>query len=190
MKFPRRKFLHLAAGAAALPAVSRIARAQSYPTKPVRIFVGFAAGGGVDISARLIGQSLSERLGQPFLIENRTGAGGNLATEVPLVNAALLVRVPAEMADMAADAITRAEYRLSGLGGDIPVLPYLYGLASLASTTRSQKLADALFTLISKFRQFYPEDLSVAEAFRVAMAAAASRAELSHWCKCVGDFIT
>jgi tripartite-type tricarboxylate transporter receptor subunit TctC len=81
MKLPRRSFLHLAAGAAVLPALSRIARAQTYPTRPVRIIVGYAAGGGVDISARLIGQSLSERLGQQFFIENRPGAGTNIATE-------------------------------------------------------------------------------------------------------------
>jgi hypothetical protein len=109
---------------------------------------------------------------------------------IPLVNAALLVRVPVEMADMAADAIARADYRLNGLGDDIAVLPYLHGLASLASTSRSQKLADAVFTLISRFRQFYPETLSVAEAFRIAMVAAASRAELSDWSKCVGGFTT
>ena len=81
MKLPRRQFLHLAAGAAALPAMSRIARAQTYPTRPVRLIVGFAAGGGYDIVARLIGQWLSERLGQPFVIENRPGAGTNIATE-------------------------------------------------------------------------------------------------------------
>ena len=81
MKLPRRKFLHLAAGASALPAVSHIAWAQTYPTRPVRIVVGFPPGGGADITARLIGQWLSERLGQQFVIENRPGAGGNLATE-------------------------------------------------------------------------------------------------------------
>jgi tripartite-type tricarboxylate transporter receptor subunit TctC len=81
MQLPRRRFLHLAAGAAALPTFSPIARAQSYPTRPVRLIVGFAAGGGPDITARLIGQSLSERLGQPVVIENRPGAGSNIGTE-------------------------------------------------------------------------------------------------------------
>jgi len=82
MNFSRRKFLHLAAGAAALPAVSNIARAEAaYPTRPVRMIVGFAAGGPFDLVARLIGQSLSERLGQRFVVENRPGAAGNLATE-------------------------------------------------------------------------------------------------------------
>jgi tripartite-type tricarboxylate transporter receptor subunit TctC len=71
----------LAAGAAALPAISRVARAQTYPSRPVRIIVGFPAGGGTDIVARLIGQWLSERLGQPFVIENRPGAGSNIGTE-------------------------------------------------------------------------------------------------------------
>jgi tripartite-type tricarboxylate transporter receptor subunit TctC len=80
-KLPRRHFLHLAAGAATLPAVSQIARAQTYPTRPVRIIVGFAAGGMADLVARLMGQSLSERLGQPFIIENRPGAASNIATE-------------------------------------------------------------------------------------------------------------
>jgi tripartite-type tricarboxylate transporter receptor subunit TctC len=81
MQLPRRRFLHLAAGAAAFPAVSRFAWAQAYPTRPVRIVVGFAAATGADILARLMGQWLSERLGQQFVIENRPGAGTNIATE-------------------------------------------------------------------------------------------------------------
>jgi tripartite-type tricarboxylate transporter receptor subunit TctC len=81
MKLPRRQFLHLAAGAAALPPVSRIARAQGYPSRPVRIIVGYAPAGAGDISTRLMGQWLSERLGQQFIIENRPGAGTNIATE-------------------------------------------------------------------------------------------------------------
>ena len=89
MKLPRRNFLHLAAGASALPAVSHIAWAQTYPTRPVRIVVGFPPGGGADITARLIGQWLSERLGQPFIIDNRPGAGSNIATEA-------VVRAPAD----------------------------------------------------------------------------------------------
>jgi len=89
MKLPRRKFLHLAAGAAALPAVSRFAWAQSYPTRPVRIIVPFAPGGANDITARLIGQWLAERLGQQFLIENRPGGGSNIGIEA-------VVRAPAD----------------------------------------------------------------------------------------------
>ena len=81
MKLPRRRFLHLAAGAATLPAVPRIARAQAYPTRPVRIIVGFAPAGATDIFTRLIGQWLSERLGQQFVVENRPGAATNLAAE-------------------------------------------------------------------------------------------------------------
>jgi tripartite-type tricarboxylate transporter receptor subunit TctC len=89
MKLPRRNFLHLAAGAAALPAASRIAWAQAYPSRPVRIIVGFPAGGTGDITARLIGQWLSERLAQPFIVENRPGAAGNIAAET-------VVRAPAD----------------------------------------------------------------------------------------------
>jgi tripartite-type tricarboxylate transporter receptor subunit TctC len=81
MKLPRRKFLHLAAGAVALPLVSRVAWAQAYPTRPVRLVVGYGAGGGTDITARLIGQWLSERVSQQFVIENRPGAATNIATE-------------------------------------------------------------------------------------------------------------
>ena len=81
MKLPRRQFLHLAAGAAALPAVSRTAWPQAYPTRPVRLIVPFGPAGATDITARLIGQWLSERLGQQFVIENRPGAGGNVGTE-------------------------------------------------------------------------------------------------------------
>jgi len=87
MTLPRRTFLQLASSALALPAVSHAAMAQNYPTRAVRWLVGFAAGGFNDIMARLIGQALSERLGQPFVIENRPGAGGNIATEA-VVNAA------------------------------------------------------------------------------------------------------
>ena len=82
MKFPRRQFLHLAAGAAALPVVSSIAKAQNYPTRPVRLIIGYTPGGSADLTARLMGQWLSERLGQPFVIENRPGGGTNIATEL------------------------------------------------------------------------------------------------------------
>jgi tripartite-type tricarboxylate transporter receptor subunit TctC len=81
MTLPRRSFLHLAASAAAVPAMSRGASAQAFPARPVRIIVGYAAGGGTDISARVIGQWLSERLGQQFIIENRPGGATNVATE-------------------------------------------------------------------------------------------------------------
>jgi tripartite-type tricarboxylate transporter receptor subunit TctC len=89
MKLPRRTFLHLATGAAVLPALSRIARAQAYPTRPVRIIVGWPVGGTTDIATRLMGQWLSERLGQPFVIENRPGAASNIGTEA-------VVRAPAD----------------------------------------------------------------------------------------------
>jgi tripartite-type tricarboxylate transporter receptor subunit TctC len=84
MKQSRRQFLRLAGGTAALPFLSHLARAEAYPTRPVRILVGFAAGGNFDLVARLLGQSLSERLGQQFVVENRPGASGNLATEAAI----------------------------------------------------------------------------------------------------------
>src|SRR5712672_514795 len=86
MKLQRRQFFQLAAATAALPVASRLSFAQSYPSRPVRVIVGYAPGGGTDIAARLIGQWLAERLGQPFVIENRPGAGGNIGTEA-VVNA-------------------------------------------------------------------------------------------------------
>ena len=89
MKLPRRRFLHLAAGAAALPAASRIAGAQAYPSRPVHVVVPYPPGGGTDLLARMMGQWLSERLGQPFVIENRPGGGTNIATEA-------VVRAPAD----------------------------------------------------------------------------------------------
>ena len=89
MKLPRRTFLHLAAGAAALPAASRIAGAQAYPSRPVRLIAQFAPGGATDLVARLMGQWLSERFGQQFIVENRPGAGGNIGTET-------VVRAPSD----------------------------------------------------------------------------------------------
>jgi tripartite-type tricarboxylate transporter receptor subunit TctC len=101
MKPSRRRFLHLAAGASALPAVSRIARAQSYPTRPVHLIVPFAPGGTTDILARLMGQWLSERLGQQLIIENRPGAGSNIGTEA-------VVRAPADGYTLLMVSITAA----------------------------------------------------------------------------------
>jgi tripartite-type tricarboxylate transporter receptor subunit TctC len=89
VKLPRRNFMHLAAGAAALPAVAHIAWAQTYPSRPVHVIVPFAPAGDTDLAARLMGQWLSERLGQPFIIENQPGAGTNIGTEA-------VVRAPAD----------------------------------------------------------------------------------------------
>ena len=108
MKLPhRRQLLHLAAGAAALPAVSRVARTQAYPTRPVRVIVGFASGQAIDIAMRIISQRLSERLGQQFIIENRPGGGGNIATEV-------VVRAPPD------------GYMLLAIGSNNMINPTLY----------------------------------------------------------------
>jgi tripartite-type tricarboxylate transporter receptor subunit TctC len=120
MKLPRRKFLHLAAGAAALPTVSRFTWAQSYPSRPVRMIAGFPPGGPFDIPARMVGQILSERLGQNFLIDNRPGAGGNIAAEMVIRAPAdgytlLVVGLPAAInTTLYSDSI---EWRKNGLPG-------------------------------------------------------------------------
>ena len=107
MKLPRRSFLHLAAGASTLPSLSRVAWAQTYPERPVHLIVTVAAGGSPDIIARLIGQWLTDRLGQPFIIENRAGAAGNIATEI-------VVRAPPDgytlMLAISANAINASLY--------------------------------------------------------------------------------
>ena len=126
MKFPRRRFLHLAASAAALPVMPIVARAQTYPARPVHIVCPFAAGGPNDITARLIGQALSERLGQPFVIDNRAGAGANVGTEV-------VVRAPADgytlLLASSANAVNATLY--DKLGYD-----YLRDIAPVASILR------------------------------------------------------
>ncbi len=121
MKLPRRAFLHLAAGAAALPPMSRIAWAQAYPTRPVRVIVPFGSAGATDIVARLIGQWLSERLGQPFVIENRPGAGGNLGTEA-------VVRAPPD------------GYTLAVIGAPSAINATLYGSSILISSATLPRL--------------------------------------------------
>jgi tripartite-type tricarboxylate transporter receptor subunit TctC len=127
MKLPRRKFLHLAAGAAALPAVTRVARAQAYPSRPVRLIVPLAPAGSTDIVARLIGQWLSERLGQQFIVENRPGAGSNIGTEA-------VVRAPADgytlLLVSSANAANAALY-------DKLSFDFLRDIASVASIIRA-----------------------------------------------------
>jgi tripartite-type tricarboxylate transporter receptor subunit TctC len=152
MKLPRRTLLHLAAGAAALPAVARIARAQAYPSRPVRIVIGFPAGGGADIVARLVGQWLSERLGQPFVIDNRPGAGSNIAAEA-VVRAApdgytlLLVTMPA-------NAVNGALY--DKLGFD-----FVRDIAPVASLTRDPNVMEVNLALPVKT---VPEFIAYAKA--------------------------
>jgi tripartite-type tricarboxylate transporter receptor subunit TctC len=107
MNLPRRRFLQLAAGAAAIPATSRFASAQAFPARPVHFVAGFAAGSASDINARLLGQWLSDKLGQPFIVDNRAGAGGNIASE-------FVVRAPADgytlLLSTAATPITASAY--------------------------------------------------------------------------------
>jgi tripartite-type tricarboxylate transporter receptor subunit TctC len=114
MKLPRRQFLHLVAGAATLPAVSRIAWAQAYPTRPVRIIVGFPPGGPSDLLARMMGQWLSDHLGQPFIIENRPGASGNIADEA-VVRAPRRPYAPASLSTVRdqRNALRQAQFRFS-----------------------------------------------------------------------------
>jgi tripartite-type tricarboxylate transporter receptor subunit TctC len=132
MKLPRRQFLHLAAGAAALPAVSRLARAQTYPARPVHIIVGYAAGGSTDIVARLIGQWLSERLGQQFIIDNRPGASGNIGT-------GLVVRAPPDgytlLLALSSDAINATLY-------DNLDFNFIRDIAPVASIIRSPNVME------------------------------------------------
>ena len=120
MKLPRRAFLRLAAGAAALPALPRIARTETYPSRPVHIVVGFAAGSASDIVTRLISQSLSERFGQPFVVENRGGAGGTLGAEM--------------VAHASSDG-----YTLLSSGSQDAVTATLYGKLSFASCSTGRK---------------------------------------------------
>src|SRR3954471_17951552 len=111
MELPhRRRFLHLAAGAAALPAVSRFAWAQTYPTRPVRWILGFTSGGNTDIISRLLGQRMSEQLGQPFIIESRPGAGTSIATEA-------VVRAPADGHTLLFVSASKVGSYLNRLGG-------------------------------------------------------------------------
>ena len=128
MKFPRRAFMHLAAGAAALPAVPHVARAQAYPSRPVRIVVGFPAGGATDIMARLMGEWLTQRLGQQFIIENRPGASGNIGTET-------VARAPADgytlLQAVTPNAINAALYNNLSFDFIRDIAPVIY-LARLA----------------------------------------------------------
>lgn len=128
MKVPRREFLLLVTGATVLPAVSLIAEAQAYPSRPVRIIVGWPAGGTTDIAARLIGQWLSERLGQPFVIENRPGAASNIATEA-------VVRAPADGYTLL--AVTATNTVNATLYGDKLSFNFVRDIATVAGILRS-----------------------------------------------------
>jgi tripartite-type tricarboxylate transporter receptor subunit TctC len=161
MELPRRRLLRLAAGAVAIPAMSRVARAQAYPSRPVRIVVGFAAGGSSDIGARLIGQWLQERLGQPFVIENRPGAATNIATEA-------VVRAPPD------------GYTLLMIGPSSTINATLYDklnfvflrdIAPVASTIRQPQIILASLSLAVKT---VPELIAYAKANpgKITMASA------------------
>jgi tripartite-type tricarboxylate transporter receptor subunit TctC len=160
MKLPRRKFLHLAAGAALLPQVPRIARAQAYPSRPVRMVVGFPPGQTADIIARLVAQSLSERLGQPFVIDNRPGASSNIATE-------FVVRAPPDgytlLATVASNYINATLY---------DKLPYdfIRDIQPVASTNRTPLVMEVNPSFPAKT---VPEFIAYAKAYpgRIIMAS-------------------
>lgn len=152
MKLPRRTFLRLAAGAATLPTIVQIARADTYPARPVHIVVGFPPGGGADIVARLLGQSLSERLGQPFIIENRPGAGSNIAVEtvvraVPDGYTLLLITLPA-------NAVNAALY-------DKLNFNFLRDIAPVASLTRDPNVVEVNLSVPART---IPEFIAYAKA--------------------------
>jgi hypothetical protein len=111
-----------------------------------------------------------------------------LASVSRLANAAIVFQFPAELADMAGDALARADYRLAH-DDKTGFVSHLLGLASAAALTRSSKLADALFLLLRTYRHFHPDELTITDAFRIAIIASASRPDLADWCKCVGDFM-
>src|SRR5262245_46810650 len=151
MKLPRRNFLHLAACAAALPAVSRVARAQTYPSRSVRVIVPAPAGGGTDIVARLIGQWLSERLGQQFVIDNRPGGGGNIGTEA-------VVRAPADgytlLLVAAANAINTSLYEKLSFN-------FIRDIAPVASIARAPEV---LLVTLSVPAETIPECIAYAKS--------------------------
>jgi tripartite-type tricarboxylate transporter receptor subunit TctC len=161
MKLPRRSFLHLAASAAALPAASRFAWAQTYPNRPVRIIVGFAPGSSADILARLMAQWLSERLGQPFITENRVGAGNNIATEA-------VVKAPADghtlLLVTAANAINVTLYEKLNFNFARDIVP----VANIASLPQAIMVGQALPA------KTLPEFISYAKSNpgRISMASA------------------
>jgi tripartite-type tricarboxylate transporter receptor subunit TctC len=163
MKLPRRNFLHLAAGAAALPAVSRFAWAQAYPTRPVRVIVGITPGGAPDIVARLMGQWLSERLGQPFIIENRPGGGGNIATEA-------VVRAPADGYTL---LLVRAPNAINTTLYDKLSFNFLRDIAPVAGITRERPVMVVHPSLPAKT---VPEFIAYAKANpgKISMASAGS----------------